>query len=244
MIQLKTGHRMNAALAAAFGASAILLLAGPGCLSTQTQTSLDGTQSAPYVEVFVEYPGPQERWSGPTSFLLHVSAKDEGSAQIVTTPGWADESAGNEAPSQTPGQAPAPQSVPMSARVPASALGKAVGKRQMSAQEARELLGNLNIALQGAAAPFKGCMSPVRVRLVRADGALTERQGCRSEIGWARAISETVNIFVGASVHGYPPEALAVDTTEPAAAPEVAKTAARAPASDPAGAERAPVAHH
>ena len=73
----------------------------------------------------------------------------------------------------------------------------------MTSDEAREMLGHLGNALGGATAPFKGCMSPVRVRLVRADGGLLEKQGCRSELGWSRAVSETVNVFVTASVHGY-----------------------------------------
>ena len=197
MFQPKRSPLSPALVSGALGA---LLLTGAGCLSTQTQSSLDGSQPAsPFVEAYVEYPGPQDKWSGPASFVLHVTAKDKGFVQIVTAPAWASEEA-----KAVP--IPAPKAVEVHGRVPASVLSKTANQRQMGAEEARELIAQLHTAIQGAGAPFKGCMSPVRVRLVRADGGLVEKQGCRSEIGWARAVSETVNVFVSASVHGYPPE--------------------------------------
>lgn len=197
MFQPKNNRLSPALVVGALGA---LLITGAGCLSTQTQTSLDGSQPAsPFVEAYIEYPGPQEKWSGPASFILHVTAKDNGFVQIVTTPAWASED--NKAV-----PAPAHEPVEVHGRVPASALSKTATKRQMASEEARELLSHLHTAIQGGGATFKGCMSPVRVRLVRADGGLVEKQGCRSEIGWARAVSETFNVFVSAAVHGYPPE--------------------------------------
>jgi hypothetical protein len=49
-------------------------------------------------------------------------------------------------------------------------------------------------------------MFPVRVRLIRSDGTLIERQGCRGQAGWPRVASEVVNHFIeGAifsSLHG------------------------------------------
>ena len=53
------------------------------------------------------------------------------------------------------------------------------------------------LAIQGADQPFSGCLNPVRVRLVRQDGALTEKQGCRG-FGWTRTASEKVNTFLSA----------------------------------------------
>src|SRR5947209_8332355 len=76
----------SAALVVALGAIA------SGCLSTQNQSSLDGTTSKdgvstqPFVELFVEYPGPQAKWAGPASYVLHVTAKDGGDAEIAFTP--------------------------------------------------------------------------------------------------------------------------------------------------------------
>src|SRR4051812_42875295 len=76
-------------------AGSVIALAwgGAGCLSMQSQTSLDATNNAnpvvsnqPYVEVYVEYAGPQIKWAGPVSYILHVTAKDAGQAQITLTP--------------------------------------------------------------------------------------------------------------------------------------------------------------
>ncbi|MGK5083378.1 hypothetical protein WDW37_08725 [Bdellovibrionota bacterium FG-1] len=173
----------------------VVLLSGPACLSTQTQTSLDGTvANSPYVEAYIEYPGPHDKWSGPATFLLHVQAKDNGPAQISITPAWAKAE-------------PVPGDVTVSTRVPASGLNVSAQKPTMASpmpsEAAREMLSHMSNALSGATTPFKGCMSPVRVRLVRADGALTEKQGCRSDSGWARAISESANVFITASIYGF-----------------------------------------
>ena len=95
MIRLRKFPRFSNGLSAQATAGALICLAwaGSGCLSTQTQSSLDGTngQSSPYVEAYVEYPGPHEKWSGPASFILHVTAKDKGSALITVTPSFASD---------------------------------------------------------------------------------------------------------------------------------------------------------
>ena len=38
--------------------------------------------------------------------------------------------------------------------------------------------------------PFFGCLSPVRARLIRSDGSLVEKFGCRSFQGWASVASQ------------------------------------------------------
>jgi hypothetical protein len=174
------------------GAYLIATLTGWGCLSIQNQTSLGGatdSSTLPYTEAYIEYPGPQEKWSGPSSFLLHVVAKDAGPVQIVMTPVFTKEPAKEVGPQ-------APTSV---TRAPASAPAAALA---MTTAEAREHLSTLASALQGPASVFKGCMSPVRVRLVRTDGALVEKQGCRSDLGWSRTVSNTVAAFMESSVNG------------------------------------------
>lgn len=163
-------------------AACVLVLGASGCLSMQSQTSLDNaaTSTQPYVEGYVEYPGPPAKWAGPTSFILHVVAKDAGPAQISVAPALF-----------TP---PGRDGTTMG-RLPASIKG-------LSGEAAREQLGHLATSLQGASTNFRGCLSPVRVRLVRADGALLEKQGCRSQSGWGRAASDTVNQFITAALYG------------------------------------------
>ena len=181
----------------------VLAWSGWGCLSMQSQTSLDTVNTSavnaaqPFVEGYVEYPGPQAKWSGPASFIVHVTAKDAGDALITTIPALLSEVS-------SPGPLPSPPTPPeLSQRTPAaSILSQSAVFKKMTSMEAREQLTRLASALQGAQAPFKGCLSPVRVRLVKADGVIVEKQGCRSELGWSRAVSEAVSSFVDASVHG------------------------------------------
>jgi hypothetical protein len=139
-------------------------------------------------------PGRGRRFARRSSFILHVSARDAGAAQIAVTPTL---STVEDAP---PGRTDEPE---LLHRAPANAAtGSAAAAHRLTSDEAREQLAHLATALQGPQAPFHGCMSPVRVRLVRADGGIFERQGCRSELGWSRAVSEAVSSFVSASLHG------------------------------------------
>ncbi len=174
-----------------------------GCLSTQNQSSLGNGESAgpsqsPFVEALIEYPGPEQRWLGAKTFVVSVRAKDSGPAQIAVIPGFrADPSLDSPAgePTQIDGTT--------SGRGPAAALGLSpVPTKKMSAEEARQILSHLHIALQGNATPFQGCMYPLRVKMIRADGGIFEKIGCRSETGWSRVVSETSNMFMMALFQG------------------------------------------
>jgi hypothetical protein len=212
--------------------SLIVAASGWGCLSMQSQTSIDNVAATtaasnqPYVEGYVEYAGPQSKWAGPASFILHVSAKEAGDAQITTTPALLTSGSNSN-----PGAEPT-----LTQRVPAaSSLSQAGGVpvfKKLTSTEAREQLARLATALQGGTqAPFRGCMSPVRVRLVRADGGIFERQGCRSELGWSRAVSESVSQFIDAAWNG-------VRVTAPGVPPQNAPKPATQTRATPAGAKR------
>ena len=154
-----------------------------GCLSMQSQTTLDGIAGAapskePYVEAYIEFPGPSKKWAGPTSFIMHVMAKDKGSAQIAISPALF------KSPELT-----------LKSRGPASAKFKG-----MTADEARSALQKLATSLTGSEANFQGCMSPIRVRLTRADGSIVEKQGCRGQSAWSGTASATVNNFITLSM--------------------------------------------
>src|SRR4051812_12834748 len=45
-------------------------------------TGSDSSESRPFVEGYVEYPGPQSKWAGPASFIVHVEAKEGDRARI------------------------------------------------------------------------------------------------------------------------------------------------------------------
>ena len=168
-----------------------------GCLSMQNQPSLDALQQSggnsqsahPYVEAFVEYRGPQEKWAGPTTFMLHVIAKDAGIAKISVMPALF-----GTAPKLVPGEDGATH-----ARTPASVDVKSGG---MAGETARTHMNMMAAALQGGEETYRGCLSPVKVRLIRTDGAVLEKQGCRGQMGWPKAASEAVNQFILHSLSG------------------------------------------
>lgn len=165
-------------------ALAFIVTAFSGCLGSRSQASLDeisdslGT-SSPYVEAFIEYGAPQSKWVGPTAFLLHIDAKDNTATSIAVTPAMFEK----VKPSATMGE-----------RVPAS-----VSQAGMTTNVARDHLTELAKNMEEGGTPYSGCLNPIRVRLIRQDGTLTEKQGCRG-FGWARSASEKVNIFLGAYV--------------------------------------------
>jgi hypothetical protein len=62
-----------------------------GCMSGQNHPVLEEALNqatkgqAPLVEAFIEYGGPDEKWIGPTPFLLRVEAKGVAEAKIEVT---------------------------------------------------------------------------------------------------------------------------------------------------------------
>jgi hypothetical protein len=168
----------------AFAVTAVLV---SGCLSMQNQSTLDNVQEAtsgsansPYVEAFIEYVGPQARWAGPRTFSLHVVAREAGNAVISFTGDQASEA--HEAPIAT-------------GRLPASQVQDQSG---VTSQKAREHLAFLAKALDEQDTGFNGCLSPIRIRLVRADGGLLEKQGCRDQSSWSKTASEAIDFYAHA----------------------------------------------
>lgn len=158
-------------LSAVFGVS--------GCMSMQNQGAISALEDLaggrPYVEAYVEYRAPSEHWAAASALMVHVVAKDEALAEVTFTPDWF-----------TPMVAPAE----FSNRSPASAGSK------LSSEVARDGLIRLAAAMQEDDASFKGCLYPVRARLIRDDGAILEKNGCRSDHGWTKTASALVSDWV------------------------------------------------
>jgi hypothetical protein len=223
-----------------------LAATGGGCHSIQTLTTLEGPKgpnnsSQPYVEAYVEYPGPQSKWAGPASYILHVTAKDAGLAQITMTPELMEverpkaDRHDDEVTSTTraPAASAAMDPAASASVAPPASVTPGPAFRNMTSDEARAQLAYMANALQGAQAPFRGCMSPVRVRMVRSNGGILEKQGCRSELGWSRAVSETVSTFVDASINGMQAK-LSAEPVRAISSEAVGKPGADKPASDEA----------
>lgn len=206
-------HWTPASLTAAILGTLVLNGGGSGCGGIQNHPAIEALQgnakvdSQAFVEAYIEYPGPQEKWAGPTSFIMHIHAGGPGSAQISVTPSWFAGKAKNIQPSLAPAHVRKPASLMAELtqiRPEPSASPAVVGSSmELPADIARDRLRYLANAIEsGVEEPFRGCLSPVRMRIIRADGNIIEKTGCRSEKGWSRAASDAVEFFMNALVNG------------------------------------------
>lgn len=154
------------------------------CMSIQNQSGsasgpLDALQGAVkpqvFVEAYFEYPGPQEKWAGSPSFMMHITTQDVGDSGVAITPELLRISPDGNL------------------RVPAS---KGTG---MPSQDARARFVELGNAIQAGEQEFKGCLYPVRVRLIRGDGSLVAKQGCRGDSGWPQMTSALIGDFLAST---------------------------------------------
>ncbi len=153
-----------------------------GCLSTLNSGSdvgiFDGEeqdlQTQKYVEAYLEFSGPADKWAASSSFLMHIQARDKGAAIIQVVPALFKQRLETQEPARRLASTKSPE---------------------LKGEEARIRLNDLALALDSPEQPFEGCLSPVRVRLVRVDGSLIEKLGCRSDQGWPAAVSAAVNGF-------------------------------------------------
>jgi hypothetical protein len=167
-------------------AGGVVAAALGSCVGMHGQSTLDAIQGSieekkPFVEAWIEYSGPQERWAGPSSLIVHVTAKDGGAPMVALVPdrftpeaGVADFSSQAASLPAGPGRAPGSESQAI-----------------LSTTAIRDRLAVLGTALSqptsaGAADEgASGCLSPIHARLVRSDGSIVEKRGCRSGAGWA-----------------------------------------------------------
>jgi hypothetical protein len=166
------------------GVAAIFTGGLSSCLSMQNQTTLDQIQGEagkqPFVEAYVEFIGPQAKWAGPATLTVHVNARGDGKtlAKIDVNPMLFKKRQHSGPPE-------------VRNRVLASS-------HAISAESARDSLGVLASVIQSSDPEFQGCLYPLRVRMIRADGSLLEKQGCRATVGWPRLVSKKVDEWIAA----------------------------------------------
>lgn len=128
---------------------------------------------SPFVEAFIEFAGPHERWMGPQPMVLNIVAA---AGPNNDQPEFAQVGV-------------FPESGPENA-----AEGRSIASTKgVPLKVAREVLDNLAKSMSEETAEFSGCLYPVRVRLVRADGSLLEKAGCRGQKGWPRIASQSLS---------------------------------------------------
>ena len=147
-----------------------------GCVGNNRHNTLGGLANEPaIVEAFIEYSGPGDRWAGPVSVLIHVSAKEGEKVAVQVSP--------SELIKQV-------ESVDVN--------GRGLASEKVTTAVMRDRLAGLAETIEHSNENFRVCLTPVRVRMVRIDGAVKEWQGCRASTGWPKAVSEfTAQVFAG-----------------------------------------------
>jgi hypothetical protein len=130
----------------------------------------DGSNPNLVVEGYIEFPGPHAKWAGPQTFVIHLSTWETNDPVVSITPPFVASSTSAGSP-----ESPVPAST------------------QLTLSEVREDLSRLRAVVTDPMDAQAGCLSPVRVRLIQADGVLLERQACRGQKGWPRIASEIAN---------------------------------------------------
>lgn len=167
------------------GFSVLFLMSLISCFGSNndtanTNSSLDDS-GLPFTDAYIEYLGPHGKWAGPQTFSVHVNTKGPENAKVnISTSIFKDESPSDKSL----------QSV----------------SHGITVEVAREQIARLSSAMQEQDSPVRGCLLPVRVRLIREDGVLMTRQGCRGQLGWPKVASEIVNQLVGSAVTLTKPE--------------------------------------
>jgi len=195
------------------------VLALSACMSARNHPALDAAQNAvngksdsglpgvrsseAFTEAYIEYPGPHAKWAGPASFVIHISTKNPHWALINVAPAWFNTSEEEQAGLT-------------------SETANKVNTKGLSSDYARERIRYLAGAMQQGPEPtFKGCLYPVRVRLIREDGTFIEKTNCRSEVGWPKVASEAAEYFLTAKLRGLSEPGAVVVPPIPEASPSL-----------------------
>jgi hypothetical protein len=212
-----------------FSCVALLALSlSAGCVSgggSSLSTVVDAIEgvkenTSPYVDAYIQFLGPDARWTGPVLWSVHVSARESQLPDFEVTPALPK--------IRSPG---APE---LSNRIPASALGIAGGKsipagavdrKLLSLEQVRDRLRHLGGAMAASDDESSSCISAVKVRMTRADGSVVEKQACRGSAVWTQVASELAAEFMTQS--RYPRSA----EVSPAEAPAKDAPSAAAPKS-------------
>ena len=162
-------------LASALALSACTSFQNPN--SIEALKAIDHKTASPFVEAYFEYAGPAAGWAGPQALMVHVDARDAGGNARVTTQPKVQE-----------------RTLPADGTLAGRGLASVTG---ISSEDTRNKLGELAAQIDSDnARGFAGCLSPVRVRLVRQDSSVFEKEGCRTQRGWPGSVSKMVSYFL------------------------------------------------
>jgi hypothetical protein len=163
------------------GSLVLIAVGGIGCFGSNQETTFSDQSpfiddpSKPFSEVYIEYPGPHEKWAGPQTFSIHLDAKGARRAHVqLSTSIFRSE---------------------FHLKKDLQSLSQ-----NLTIEAAREEIARLSNSLKTEESPVSGCLLPVRVRMIRSDGVTVTRQGCRGQNGWPKVASEISNHWITSSM--------------------------------------------
>jgi|GEM_PF-6444614 len=164
---------------------ALTLASVVGCVTAEKKAEkVEAGEKIPFVEAYIEFLGPNEKWAGPSTYLLHVNANEsrDDLVQIEISPELLE----FEKPSVIePTQRKKEKNPAILNRVLASKTSEKINQKI-----AQKRLNELALAMQEEDVSFEACLSPLKVRMTRVDGKVFEKEGCRGVDGWPKKASE------------------------------------------------------
>ena len=139
------------------------------------------------VEAYLEFGGPAQKWVGPGSWIVHVTAK-QGPVEVNVAmesplpagyPATTARSIASSEPKDAKHETPA---------APAAAE-PAVLAKVLPFDDVRAQLSGLAVQMAEDEEEATACLNRVHVKLIREDGTTIEKEGCRNAKGWTGRVS-------------------------------------------------------
>ena len=159
----------------------LLLILLSACSGSKEGAHSGGMRDASgknFSDLYLEYVSPGARWAAPETFVLHVNASDGGKTQPFTA-----EASLSRA--QFRGEEGTPTPPPPTFSVPT--------------ELAREQMRKVYAALPTKIPTGAACLYPVNIRLTTTEGTLLQRQGCRGQSPWLKAVYELTDQILARS---------------------------------------------
>lgn len=159
----------------------VLTLGLGGGACSGEKSSRKNTQQEAFVEAQIEFQGAAERWVGPKSFVVYVDARGE-KARLSFSPMKVEAV-----------RAPAVED-------PGFEVSASLTRTHL--QELAQAILKQDPKDRARHSALRGCLHPIKVRLVRANGAVVEESGCHAPFGWPKLASETAHQFLSLASAG------------------------------------------
>lgn len=158
-----------------------LMAFSAACIDDATKIKSDKPEIAtkPYVEAFIAYPGPSAHWAGPEMFSIHINARNNENVSVSV--------------------------IPKRFVADVNRIDDFSSRGKVTPTAMRDQLGFLAAVVQKSPdEKWRGCLSPVHVRLVREDGVILEKSACRDNSGWQGETSRVVDRLMASALFETP----------------------------------------